>query len=76
MSKLSTLEGLDLVEGAISDLKKEDRLGTRHFAVNPEEETLLQIEVRNGDPEQMYIGGFLYRVVFDDQGDHSITLVV
>ncbi len=76
MSNLSFLEGLALVEAAISDLKKEDCTGTCFFAVDPNEETLLKIEVQNGDPEQMNIGGFLYRVVFDDQGDHSITLVV
>lgn len=76
MSKLSALEGLALVEGAISDLKKEDRSGTCYFAVDPEEENLLQIEVRNGDPEQIDIGGYLYRAEFDDKEDYTITLVV
>jgi len=72
----SAIECMALVESAIEDLKESKSKGTCYFAVDPEEETLLKIEVQNGDPEQMYIGGFLYRVVFDDQGDHSITLVV
>ena len=76
MSNLSALEGLALVEGAISNLKKEDYSGTRYFAVDPREETLLQIEANNLDPEQMNIGGYLYRAEFDDKGNYSVTLVV
>jgi len=35
MSVLSAFEGLALVEGAISNLKKEDCTGTCFFAVDP-----------------------------------------
>lgn len=72
----SAIECMALVESAIEDLKESKSKGTCYFAVDPEEETLLKIEAKNGDPEQMNIGGFLYRAEFDDKGDYSVTLVV
>ena len=76
--KATAFDGMKQVELTVdNDLKKEDRTGRRFFAFDPENESLLKIEVVNEEPlPHEFSNGYLFRVDFDESGEsYEITLV-